>query len=366
MHKAVLETATFADAIAKAAWVAPTKGEALDRAGGIVLELNVSSNPTPFVVKATDLEVTYRQEVSFLSVTPDPIVWRLPNLLAGVMKTMPMGAGSTTTIIDKGDGWVYFKVGAKDAAKLRPIQGGYPEIPRFDPAECKAVTGFAQRLAQVSWATVARFGGVLSGVHMDGERLLATDKAKLAIVDCVVPVDRPVTAPLAEVSGLLKNTGEVRLFASVDRLHIMTDTDTQATCLLFGEKYPDVLGLTKRAPQPAYRIKVSKQEVEEALTRMLALIEGDRYPVTTLEISTSALKLRMQAPEVGEVYSEVPISGGPTDPLTVRFTPGELVNAFQATKQSMVEFGLGPTPLSALWVSDDQGYLSVLMPRKPT
>jgi DNA polymerase III sliding clamp (beta) subunit (PCNA family) len=362
--KAVFEVPTLADAISKANRVAPTKGASLDRAAGIVIEVDPYNVNEPVLVKATDLEVTIRQHVNVLEMGDEAVTWRLPaSLLHGIMSTLPMGSGNHVKLWDTGDSNVYFQCG-KTKAKLRQIGGDYPAIPAFDPALLVPAANLAQRLAQVAWACDGRgSGGVLSGVHMDGDFLFACDRASLAMVPCVVPVDRPVTAPLSDISAIIKNTSEVSIRASDRRLELMPDPYTQASSILFVEEYPNVKGLIRDTH--THELTVNSAAMLATLERTLVLVKSERLPTTTITIGDAFLKMEMDVPEVGKVVDEIEVIGGSTgEPFVMAFSPQTLKESLHASGRPTVTIQYGPDALSPVKLKDDAGFFSLLMPRK--
>lgn len=361
MSRAVFETATLADAVAKANRVAPTKGPAFDKAAGIVLAVDPNAVGDQAVVIATDLEVGYRQSMTVLEVS-DAVTWRLPaSLFHGVMSTLPMHAGSTVRLADNGDGNVYFLSG-KTKAKLNQIVGEYPMVDPFDASKLVVAPDLARRLAQVGWAADARGSGVLSGVHLDGEMLIACNRSSLVMVPCIVPVDRPVTAPLVELAALIKNTSEVMIRAADDHLELMPDWHTQATSVIYTEQYPNVRGLMN--DNSTGQMIVNADHLLAALERVLVLVKAERYPVTTVVISENAMTLTVDVPGVGKVAAELDVVGGETgEPFQISFSPDVLKMALMGSGRPHATIAYGPTRVSPLWLRDDNDYVSLMMPR---
>lgn len=364
MKKATFEVATLADAVNKASRIAPSKGSAFDRAAGVVLEVD-PTEPDTVVIKSTNLQMSFWQRVNALSVGDEAATWRLPsNLLNSIMGTLPMGSGSNITLAEKepSDGYVYFKAG-KTKAKLRYILGDFPEITPIDPTTLKPAAGFARRMQQVAWACDKNINGVLGGVHIDGTHLYACDKQVAARVPCLVPVEEPVTAPLAELSALIKNTSEVAMRATDTHVLLMPDEFTQMSSVLYATEYPQVGPLFARE-QYNMTLTVQVERLMAALGRMLVLVKSERYPVTTIEIERGVMRLEMEVPEVGRVDDEVEVEGGDHDTFRLAFTPDNLTDALNASGRPKVTLDYGPTDLSQIRVRDDNDFVAVIMPRK--
>lgn len=357
------EVATIADAIAKANRVAPSNGAAFDRAQGIVIQLDPSESTSTVLVKATDLEVTLRMEVNCFEMGDEPVRWRVPaKMIHGLISTMPLSSGSTVEFLDIGDGNVYMKSG-KTKSKLRQIVTEYPEIPLFDPNALVAAPNLAARLAQVAWATDKKGTGVLSGVHLDGKSLYACDRANAVVVPCEVPLDKPITAPLTEVSSVIKNTGEVAVGGSEFKLILMPDPYTQATCVLYAEAYPNVGKLIEQA-KPDKEITFSASPLLAMLDRTQVLMRDERLPATNIEIGDGYLKMSVST-DAGTVIDELEVVGGAMgEPMKISFKPDVLKNAINASGRSEVKLQYGPTALSPLILSDDNDFKSLMMPMR--
>ncbi len=360
--KAVFEVATLADAVAKAARIAPNKGAAFDRAAGIVVEVRPNSLES-VVIKSTDLDVTFRQVVSVLELGDEDADWRVPSsLFNGIMSTLPMGSGSQVRLADNGDSNLYFLCN-KTKAKLRQISTDFPLIIPFDATSLASVPGLAKRLTQVSWAADSKGSGILSGIHISGDFLFGCNRQVLAMVPCVVPVDRPVTAPLTDIASLLKNTSEVAMRAGRTHLELMPDAWTQTTCILYAGDYPDVRALIKN--NQTGQITLKAEALVAALDKMLVLVKSERYPTTTIKIGDGSLYLEMEVDQVGKIADELEVQGGETgDPFVITFSPDYLKQALMASGRETVTIKYGPTSLSPLLVVDDNQFTALMMPHR--
>lgn len=364
MQKILFETVTLADAAQRAARVAPVKGVPFDRAAGIV----VTANPDyPGVtLMSTDLTVTFRTVISILGMElNEEIFWRLPAaLFTGIVSALPMAAGSTVTLAkSEKESWVYIIAGAAKS-KLAPITlGSYPIIDAFDPEGMMPTPGLASRLSQVSWAC-ASGDTVLAGIHMNGESLIACDKAQMATVPCIVPLESPVTAPLTAVSGLLRTAVDVTLRATDKRLEIMPDPHTQLTSLLYADPYPDTSKILTREIFTG-QVTVPTEPLLAALNRMMVLVRGERLPRLRLKFNGD-LNLDMDVEEVGRMIDKIETSSSEGPEFEIEVTPSSILDALTASGRSVMKIDYGPTPASPLRFKDDNGLLALIMPRMPT
>ena len=359
---ASFELATFADAITKAQRVAPTKGAAVDKSAGVVIDVDPTRIGQQCLVMATDTEVTLRIVVAVLNVGDEAAVWRLPsNLLHGLIRSLPMIGGAEIELLDTSDGNVYLKSG-KTKAKLRQIVGGYPLIEAFESAGMLTAPNLSARLAQVAWATDRGGTGVLSGVHIDGEFMFGCNRSELSMVPCKVPIESPITAPLTDVSAIIKNTGEVDIRATSSRLQIMPDPYTQASCVLYELPYPNVRALIDKA-EPASSIDFGADALLGMIDRTLVLVRDERLPATNIEIGNGVLKMVMST-ESGLIVDELDVTGTDGEAtFKISFSPSALRSAVTASGRPTMTMRYGPDVRSPIIIEDDNDFRSLMMPR---
>lgn len=353
------EAAALADAVGRAARIAPNKGAAFDKAAGIVLDLPNSGDR--IYVKATNLEVTFLQKVQ-ASVKGDlPATWRLPaSLLSGVLAGFPLGAGQNVHAEDEDGAHIIVNAGKQKAQMRRLMSDAYPTVKPFDPSGMATVDDLAARVAQAAWS-VSKDYGVLTGVHVNGEEIIGCDGYSAVMVPCKVPVDSAITVPLSVVGPLLRNVGPVQMRVLESRLELMIDADTQITCNIFAQPYPDVKKITRS--DFAGTFKVGKDSIIEAINRMLVLVRGERYPKLRVQVDSGELNLSMEVSEVGRMDDTIPIEGG--SPFVIWITPQRLIQALDGARQAEVTVSYGPKDTIPLNIKDDAGYSAWVMPHQP-
>lgn len=357
--KLVVDTPDLIDAVSRAARVSPKRGAAFDIAAGIQFEVA----PPWLLVKASDLDVTYRQRVKLLGQDGALEAFRLPAaVLAAWMVQLPTGEGSQVEMrVERNKVNV-----ASEASKAQftRIEGtSFPQFNEFDPTDLTEVDSLGLRLRQVSWAC-DRDSVPLSGVHIDGEFLFGTDKAKMARVDCIVPVDRPVTAPLSTVASALRgNNGPVAMAVQDEKLLLMPDADTQITSTLYGAEYPDVRALEPRVANNT-PTKVSRSSFQAALGRILALCKSERYPLMEMHIDGVELHLSTEIDELGRVEEVVTLETGLLGEFSIKFTPTLLTGALEACTSETVTFSWPESPLMPIKIEDGRGFQCIAMPRR--
>ena len=359
-----VDTPDLIDAVQRANSIAPKRGSAFDKAAGIQFEVQ----PPNLLVKATDLDTSYRCQILLVQHgehLPEP--FRVPSaVLAAYLTQLPTGENSTTAITPwPSDQKVTFESG-DCKARFATISGdSFPMIDSFDTSNMADVDGLASRLRAVSWACAAD-SPPLDGVHISGIQLVGCDRSKVAVVECPVPVDEPVTAPLAGVAAALKgHNGPVSMAVLDKKLLLMPDPDIQFATTLYAAEYPEVdrlLGMTEGNTSTW----VQRAILAEALARINALCAGERYPVVSLDLFDDQLSLEADIDELGRVEESITLEQGlpPEGEISIRLDPSKLATAVTATSSTAIEitWPVG-RPNKPIRVNDDRaGYSVVLMP----
>lgn len=359
MTMLICETAVLADAVQKAARVAPSKGAAFDKAQGVMLEVR-PDKPSPLYVKASDLEVTYLQRVPVVSVEGDDMNWRFPSaLFAGIMSSLPMGAGQNVTLTSI-DGNIEILAGKKRAVIRLIASDVFPTIKPFDPAGMATVDDLARRVEQAAWST-DNDSPVLCGIRIDGENVAGCDRTNLVMAPCKVPIDASITVPLRTVAPLLRNIGPVQMRATDYRLELMPDGDTQITSILLSGAYPKVELIKREEFSGSFH--VSRDVLIEAINGMLVLVRGERYPYLHIHLEPNVMSLDMEVSETGKMQDSIEIDGGDSFDLWV--TPQNIMNAVSHANRDNVEIHYGPTNMQPIRVTDGDGYEFWGMPLRP-
>lgn len=363
---AVFETGTLADAVARAARVAPRKGAAYDKSAGIVLEADPQPGEAPIVtIKATDLQVFYLEYVNALEVGEEPISWRLPSgLFSDIASGLPLGEGHKVRISKSAsDGRVNITSGRMKAKISSTDVHSYPRWEQFDPEGLSVVPDLSFRLKQVAWAC-DKANPPFSGVHLDGDYLTATDRYRFARVPCEVPVEKPITAPLDIVSSILNPGAEIRMGSEGNFLLLMPDDYTYIKSIIFQAPYPSREKVDSMLPSTyKFTVEAPKDQFIEKLQRMMVLVKTERYPTASITFTNDSIELFMKVEERGEI-EEVIESIEFDDHFIFDITPTNLVEGLAAANAEYVSIGLGPDPNLPVYVQDGKGYQAWIMPRK--
>lgn len=369
MTKAVFETATFADVIKKADRVAPSKGNAFDKAAGIIIAVHPGDEAN-VVVRATNLNVYSMEWVDFVELSGEPVEWRIPSrLFAQVIASLPIGTGKTVTLEEvTQNGKTHLALSSgRTKAKFNLMQvEHYPAWSAFDPTNLIKADNLGGKIAQVEWAAAkSDADSQLEGVHFDGEHALATNRYRLACAELHIP-DLPasVTVPAGILGQILKQTGEVMIGVTEHQLLLMPDDSTQIRAILYGGEYPKVERIMNREYPDI--LKVRKTPLLEVMTRATAFAGADRFPKLRVFIGREEIAVMMDNEEVGLLGDVVEVAGYATHPrVEMFFTPQYLIDAVTFAPSEEIEIHYDhENPSRIVYIDGGSGYEVWVMPRK--
>ena len=370
--KLTFEVAALADSMNKAARIAPTKaGSAFDKAAGIVISTNTQLLPgndkevAHVEIRATNLDVFYLEIVEAQEIEGDG-EWRLSSIiLSSILSKLKIGTGKTVTLEDDGNE-VVLKAG-RVRARLRKMDPRYfPSWEPFNPDLLEMVPDLGARIQQADWAADKSAEPPLSGLHMDGEYIGATDRYRLCRVPCEAePIYRPITVP-AGIFSNLTHLKDVAVGLDGNQLFMMPDTMTQIRTSIFDVEYPDLQKAMEKTPLPD-SVKFKK----EALLHMIELAEvfgqKERIPRLTLFIGDEELAVMMSDREEGLLGDVVELPGQcPHDRVKIFFTPKNIKEALMAAPSEEVALFYDNNKPGKIRLDGGSGYEALVMPRRKT
>lgn len=335
MTKVVFETAGLADALREASAVAPTRGEAFDKAAGVLLEVGEDY----VVVKATDLLLRYAQWVVPLSVTGDPVSWRLPRVFCDVVTKLDLDSSQRLTLEQKSDGSIALTHGRK-RGKFNLIQvDTYPNWPPFSPDGMVDVPEMATVVSQVEWAASKGTNAPFTGIHFNGDLAVATDKYRFAIAPLKIrELPEPVTIPAGTLGRIIKPTDAVMIRVEDNSLLVMPDEATQVSCQAYGVKYPAVDLVVKR-DQPQ-KVRVQKAHLLAMMDVAVSFIAGDRLPAMRVFFGEEEIAVMMANQEHGHLGDVLEVPGqAQHDRMEIRFNPKYIMDALSKSPDMEVVLG---------------------------
>lgn len=352
------ENAAIAEAVKKAARVAPNKsGMAFDKAAGIVLEVNPGSQSS-LLVRACNLDVYYTESVSSITCTGEPTRWRLPTQpLLAVLGTLPIGTGKTVTLTQDGNR-ISISSGRLKASLVLMLIDSYPDWDMFDSSELSTVTGLGSKLSAVEWAASAHNDPPLCGVHLDGTSAIATDRFSLARVPCKLDLPKPITIPAGILSGLLFTMGDTAVGINGHQLLLAPSDFMQVITVIYDIDYPPV----GRVMITEYEqtVEVSKGALLDKLNRANQFAGNDRAPMLKVYFGKGEIAPLMVNPEVGLIGDVIEVDGQIPHPrVELKFTPKNIISAVNRAPGDRIKLGYNPTEANKpLYVSDGTGYES--------
>lgn len=363
--KVVFETATIADAVDKAARVAPTKGSAFDKASGILM--NLAPEESCVYIRATNLEIYYLEAVDTVSIEGEG-EWRFPSqILSGILSKLPIGSGKEVVLEQETFGEVKLKSG-RTTAKLRTIDSSYfPTWEPFDPEALDMVPDLGARIQQVEWAALTGGEPPMSGIHLNGEVVVATDRIRMAVAPCEAePIYKPVTIPAGILKPVMRSMRDVAIGLDQGQFLLMPDPTTQIRTVIFDTPYPDITRAMRRN-QPA-TVKFKKDHLLAMIDRAMVFGTRDRSPQMTMYIGAGEIAVMMSDQEQGLLGDIIDVPGYADHKRTkILFTPKNLTDAIAASPSEQVELHYTPeTPTAVVRVDGGSGYEAWVMPRRST
>jgi DNA polymerase III sliding clamp (beta) subunit (PCNA family) len=364
-----VENASFADVIKKANSVAAAKGEAFDKAAGIVIQHDPEVGTR---IRATNLELFYTEWIDAIDAPNEKVAWRVSSrFISAIAGGLPIGSGKTVTLSSEPtDGMVALRSGRITSMLPKLNVNSYPEWGVFDPDALTPCNGFGHAIDKVEWAA-ARDGGVpLSGIHFTGEMVIATNRYLLGAMPLELAAPEPFTVPGSVMAQLVKSndtsgTTLVALDPATKKLFVMPNQHSQIQVVTYAVPFPNIEPIFARRGESTLR--VGKQDLLSLLQRTESLSNIDRNPKMNVwvgkdQIAAQSLLENHDGAMLGDV---IECEGAPHKRSQYSFTPANLINAVQNAPGNEVEISYKVNDPSGFWcVASDGGYQGWVVPRK--
>lgn len=367
MTKLRFEVASLAAAIKKASRIAPTKsGKALDSSAGIVFEIS-PQYPNQVTLKATNLEVFYLEVVSALEVVADqPTVWRLSStMLASIIGSYPLGSGQTMTMEHKGQ-QIHLSQNRSRGRLNMMRPEGYPQWVAVPPVDLCNVEKFGALIAAVEWAAAKRGEPPLTGVHLNGHAVAATDRYRLAMMPCPVTLPAPITIPAGVLGAVIRPEADVQMGMINNTLLLMPDDSTQIRTVIYDVKFPNVTTFATYTP-PAM-IEVNKSGVIDILQRAVIMTQNERdVPTVTVIVGKGEFAAMGLDQEMGLLGDSIMLNGTQAAHPRVqfKFTPQNIIDGINNCPSDKVVIYYNPEDITKPWKIDGgSGYIAIGVPRE--
>lgn len=348
------ENGTLIAAVRRLDKIAPRKGEAFDKAQGIVFDLDPTKSTWGLITRVTNLDIYYMEWLNYVEMTGDPTRWRFSAaLLSPIISKLPAGSGKTTTFTElpPTPGSIARKIEVKSgrikANLLLLDHTYYPEWSAFSPSLTMPVESLGARIEQVAWAAAKGSGedaAAITGLRFDGESLVATDRYRLASVPMPVEhLGREVVVPISLVGSMIKDMGECRIGVEGEQLLIVPNDFTQMRCIMLGAQYPPVSRVMLRDHPNSF--KVAKTDLIESIARVGALGSGSRQPILQMWVGQGELALVIEDDNGINKIMEVIDLGEQADHTRclVNMKPQNIVDALVAAPGEVVTIFYDPS-----------------------
>lgn len=361
--KAIFENATFSDAITKAARVAPSRGEAFDKAHGIVLTLDAERKLA--TVRATDMSIFYLQVIDAIEIQGSAS-WRIhAGTIGQVASKLPIGSNKTVTLEGNATNSEVTLKSGRTTAKFRTSDiEYYPEWGFFDSEALEIVPNLGARIQQVEWAASREHSASFAGIHLDGQRIVATDSHRFATVPCEAkPIYRPVTIPADSLKPIASGLRDVAIGIDQNMFLMMPDVSTQIKVNIYDREYPNVYRALERTW--THKVTLRREELIAIIERAVIFAQRDRLPRLTMLIGKGEVAVMCTDEEIGLLGDVVEVPGQADHKrIQLIFTPQNLTAALQASPGETVDLTYSIESVKLpLKIEGGQDFLALVMPR---
>lgn len=365
--RVTFEPAVIADAIKKAARIAPTKGGVeMDKAAGVILDIDPNGE-VKCVVRATDTFTFYLEAVNVVAVEGDPVRWRLASqVIAGVMASLATRRTVVTMSDDEGDNRVHIKCASMKASPNINPNNDYPSWDPSPSDDLTEVVNLGEAITRVEWA--AQKGGAVPfcAVLMDGEFVFATDRYKMARIPMKIgSLDKPMLFPASSLGSIITGMGAVKVGRDGHLLVVEPNEYTQFKTLTYDASFPSNIYSRFDAEYDAY-ITISAKELIERINQASSFAGSDRDPMIELFIGQERLGVFMENAETGRFGDWLPLPGEANHAwCRIKFAPKLLLECLSHATDDRITLGYWPTaPMKPIMMSADGGYEVIVAPRK--
>lgn len=363
MTSVVFENATIQDVIGKAVKIAPTRGSKFEKAAGILITIDADKRTVS--VQATDTEVFYTEFVDFVDIEGPSTKWLIPSqVLGGVCSGLQIGSGKQITWTSE-DGRILNMASNKLRVKLNMMQTHhYPEWDSFDPDELEMVTGFGDLVTLVMWAAAKDSDPPMSGVHFNGDFVVATDRYRLVRV----PLDsdaiyKPITVPVNSFVPLGKILHDARVGVIDGHLCMMPDDSTQIKTVIYGGDYVSYERVFDFEHSNSLEIK--RTPLIEMMNRAMVMTGAERVPTLRMYIGQEEVACFMEQQELGMLGDVIDVPGQAAHKrIKLKFTPKNIIEALSnaPSEKVTIHYNTDLTKTKPVKIDGGSGYIAMVMP----
>lgn len=361
------ENAAFADAIKKAASVAPSKGERFADFAGFVFDFDGE-----YVnLRATDGDIFYIETMYPVKSDGPPCTWRVSSkLMFNLSARLPSRLGSKMELSNESRAHLTMKSGNMKASLPMISAEAYPEWDDFDDTDLPVVENFGKLVDQVAWSCSKKNEPPLSGVYMDEEKLVTSNRYTLATVPIKMSLSEAgrdnLVVPVRLLGPVLRNFEEVKVGVEGGFLLIAPSDDVHIKCALYDDQYANVDAVFARQ-HPDLVVFENKQYITEIVERVCSAGTDDRQIAMELEIGDEMAIFAVRSTETGEEVEEYLflVDQCEHQPVKFKFSSEYFRGAVQnAPGKAVVMHYDKDKPSSFIKFKGEDGYESIVMPRR--
>lgn len=313
----VFDAATLADALERAERVAPKRGHALLTSAGILLEVSAGR----VTVRSTDTEVFYTSSIPSISQAGES-TWRVSHkLIVPFVRALVRKQPVTVTLRDHPTGRLTLDSPRAKATIPLMSTHSYPLWEPYPGENASPVPGLGMAISMVSWACDPQ-ADPFTGICLDGQHVMAANRARAAMVDCPIPVigDKPITVPAKMLGSILRDAADPHASILPTFLGLAPDPDTQIRCRVFGQGLPSLRGFT--AIDYAHHVEVPKDELVSSIASMVGMTGGAKAPNVKIMLGGGAMTLRIDD-ETGDgsISQSIELPDADHAPVLLAFDP---------------------------------------------
>lgn len=362
-HIATIQAALLHEALNRANKIAPQKGAAADRSGGIQIEFAADGVAH---IRATDLEVTFYQKVQCEKVS-DPRTIRFGSVVPPFVGGLAMDKGEEINFhMNERDQIVVQFKKTRTKATVPQITGEFPALMWFDYESMSEATELGAKVAAVAWAVESDADGVLSGIKIDGEWLEALSSKNAARIKCDLTGDATVIAVLKTLVPLIKSGSRVKMDTRPGRIIVALDETAQVTSTTILGEWPNLVERLEKFEFPNF-ISVRKTRITEALGRVMGFIRNDRLPRVSITFTKDSLDVVLVGTMNGDVQDSCALvdKSGYTENVTFYFNPQWLLEACDTFPGATIEMGFNENTQPVRLKEPSTSYEAYVMPMQP-
>lgn len=367
MPQFTVEAAIWADAIKRAALVAPTRGDGFDKAAGIVLRVDPENETC--TVMATDTLLSYMEVLPISNAKGAPFDWRIPSqVFSQTVAKLKVGNGSLLTLSDGKFIERIEMTQARMKASFNMISmNHYLLWGGVDSSELIPVSDLGESIKRVQWAKAGLKDQAFNGIYFGPGWIGASDRYRIALQQGIKVTTERFMIPAALLTSIIPDKGDVKCGRIGNKFVIMPNPYTQIETGIQTE-VPDIsVGLTRHTH--THQCTFSKSDFLPLIERMIGFAAGDRLARSAIFIGRSELAVHLDNSEVGGYGDIVPAAGDVEthNRVKIDLNPANLKDAVAAFPGEVVtmKYNVDPSHSKTLCFTNNKNYNSMIAPLAP-